>query len=350
MQQSIKQTFRILYAVFLSLSVLSVFSMSVAHAQTSVEGGEVSGVVTDDQGPVIGAAVMVKGTQNGVSTNPDGSYTLSGLQENDVIVVSLLGYDDVEVVWTGQAKQDFVLQTSTSFLDEVVVVGYGVQKKVNVTGSVSMVESDVLESRPVQNVSQALQGQIPGLNLNVGNSGGSLDSEMSINIRGAGTIGDGSAASPLVLIDGIEGNLNSINPNDIESVSVLKDASSSSIYGSRAAFGVILVTTKSGKTGRTNVSYSGNVRFNDAIGVPDMANSYDFATMFNAANINDGGSPIFNDAYMQNIKDYMDGKLEHSTIATGNVWAKWNEGAYDNSTGSRNSTRIGSLRMSTMSA
>ena len=212
MQQSIKQTFRILYAVFLSLSVLSVFSMSVAHAQTSVEGGEVSGVVTDDQGPVIGAAVMVKGTQNGVSTNPDGSYTLSGLQENDVIVVSLLGYDDVEVVWTGQAKQDFVLQTSTSFLDEVVVVGYGVQKKVNVTGSVSMVESDVLESRPVQNVSQALQGQIPGLNLNVGNSGGSLDSEMSINIRGAGTIGDGSAASPLVLIDGIEGNLNSINP------------------------------------------------------------------------------------------------------------------------------------------
>ena len=137
--------------------------MSVAHAQTSVEGGEVSGVVTDDQGPVIGAAVMVKGTQNGVSTNPDGSYTLSGLQENDVIVVSLLGYDDVEVVWTGQAKQDFVLQTSTSFLDEVVVVGYGVQKKVNVTGSVSMVESDVLESRPVQNVSQALQGQIPGL-------------------------------------------------------------------------------------------------------------------------------------------------------------------------------------------
>ena len=330
MQQSIKQTFRILYAVFLSLTVLSVFSMSVAHAQASVEGGEVSGVVTDDQGPVIGAAVMVKGTQNGVSTNPDGSYTLSGLQENDVIVVSLLGYDDVEVVWTGQAKQDFVLQTSTSFLDEVVVVGYGVQKKVNVTGSVSMVESDVLESRPVQNVSQALQGQIPGLNLNVGNSGGSLDSEMSINIRGAGTIGDGSAASPLVLIDGIEGNLNSINPNDIESVSVLKDASSSSIYGSRAAFGVILVTTKSGKTGRTNVSYSGNVRFNDAIGVPDMANSYDFATMFNAANINDGGSPIFNDAYMQNIKDYMDGKLEHSTIATGNVWAKWNEGAYDN--------------------
>lgn len=104
MQQSIKQTFRILYAVFLSLTVLSVFSMSVAHAQTSVEGGEVSGVVTDDQGPVIGAAVMVKGTQNGVSTNPDGSYTLSGLQENDVIVVSLLGYDDVEVVWTGQAK------------------------------------------------------------------------------------------------------------------------------------------------------------------------------------------------------------------------------------------------------
>lgn len=293
-------------------------------------GGIVSGIVTDDQGPVIGAAVMIKGTSTGVSTNPDGSYTLSGLKENDVIVVSLLGYEDVEVVWNGQAKQDFFLKTSTSFLDEVVVVGYGVQKKVNVTGSVSMVESDVLESRPVQNVSQALQGQIPGLNLTVGNSGGSLDGTMNINIRGAGTIGDGSTASPLVLIDGMEGDLNTVNPNDIESISVLKDASSASIYGSRAAFGVILVTTKSGKTGRTNVNYSGNVRFNDAIGVPKMANSYDFATAFNAASINDGGAAIFNDAYMQNIRDYMDGKLEHSTVATGNVWAKWNEGAYDN--------------------
>ena len=109
-------------------------------------------------------------------------------------------------------------------LDEVVVVGYGTQKKVNVTGAVSMVDSKVLESRPVQNVAQALQGQIPGLNMSVGNSGGALDASLNINIRGAGTIGDGSSGNPLILIDGIEGDMNTVNPNDIANVSVLKDA------------------------------------------------------------------------------------------------------------------------------
>lgn len=127
-----------------------------------------------------------------------------------------------------------VLKEDSEMIDEVVVVGYGSQKKVNVTGAVGMVNSEVLEARPVQNVSQALQGVVPGLNLSVNNGGGSLDSEMSINIRGTGTIGDGSGSSPLVLIDGIEGSLNTVNPNDIESVSVLKDAASASIYGARA--------------------------------------------------------------------------------------------------------------------
>lgn len=315
------------FAALFSLLLLNVSFAPAAYAQSSDEGGVVSGTVTDDQGPVIGAAVMIKGTQTGVSTDIDGTYTLRGLKSGDVITVTLLGYNDAEAAWTGQGKQDFFLTPSTSFLDEVVVVGYGVQKKVNVTGSVSMVESDVLESRPVQNVSQALQGQIPGLNLTVGNSGGSLDSEMNINIRGAGTIGSGSTASPLVLIDGIEGNMNMVNPNDIESISVLKDAASSSIYGSRAAFGVILVTTKSGKTGRTNVSYSGNVRFNDAIGLPDVANSYDMVTLFNTASDNDGVARSFPDGMLQNILDYQAGKLEHSTVPNGNVWAKWNESA-----------------------
>ena len=142
------------------------------------------------------------------------------------------------------------LEEDTKLLDEVVVVGYGTQKKVNVTGAVSMVDSKVLESRPVQNVAQALQGQIPGLQMSVGNSGGSLDSSLSITIRGNGTIGAGSSGSPLVLIDGIEGDMNTVNPNDIENVSVLKDAASASIYGARAAFGVILITTKGGKAGK----------------------------------------------------------------------------------------------------
>ena len=165
------------------------------------------------------------------------------MKKGDVIVISFVGYISQEIVWDGKPV-NVTLKDDTQTLDEVVVVGYGTQKKVNVTGAVGMVDSKVIAARPVQNVSQALQGVIPGLNLTVGNSGGSLDGEMNINIRGTGTIGDGSGSSPLVLIDGIEGNLNTVNPNDIESVSVLKDAASASIYGARASFGVILVTTK----------------------------------------------------------------------------------------------------------
>ena len=136
-----------------------------------------------------------------------------------------------------------------------------------------MCSSDlVLESRPVANVTQALQGTIPGLNLNASSSGGDLNSSMSINIRGTGSIS--SSDKPLILVDGIEGDLNLVNPNDIESVSVLKDAASASIYGTRAAFGVILVTTKSGKSGKVKVAYSGDVRFSTATQVPEMVDSY----------------------------------------------------------------------------
>lgn len=170
-----------------------------------------------------------------------------------------------------------------------------------------MVDSKVLESRPVQNVAQALQGQIPGLNMSVGNSGGALDASLNINIRGAGTIGDGSSGNPLILIDGIEGDMNTVNPNDIANVSVLKDAASSSIYGARAAFGVILITTKNGISGKTRVNYSGNLRFSDAIQKPNMTNSWDFATYFNEAQRNAYGTVIFDEDDMNRIKTYMSG-------------------------------------------
>ena len=134
------------------------------------------------------------------------------------------------------------------------------------------------------------------------NSGGALDGTMNINIRGTGTIGEGSGSSPLILIDGIEGNLNTVNPNDIESVSVLKDAASASIYGARASFGVILVTTKSGKSGKAKVSYSGNVRFNDAIAMPEMMDSYTFAQYFNRAASNSGRTPVFTDPALNGLK------------------------------------------------
>ena len=294
------------------------------------QDGTCTGVVVDETGmTVIGASVVVKGTNNGAITDLDGKFQIRNVKPGDVIVVTYVGYSPFEVTWSGKPL-NITLKEDAELLDEVVVVGYGVQKKVNVTGAVSMVESDVLESRPVANVSQALQGQIPGLNLSVGTGGGSLDGTMSINIRGAGTISTGSTASPLVLIDGLEGDMNALNPDDIENISVLKDASSSSIYGARAAFGVILITTKSGQSGKAKVNYSGNVRFNDPIGLPTVSNSYDFATAFNQAKINDGAGIMFNEEYMQRIQDYMSGKITATTIPNGTNWAKWNEGSNDN--------------------
>lgn len=207
------------------------------------QDGKATGTVSDDFGPVAGASVVVKGSTNGTMTDMDGNFVIPDVKNGDVLQISFIGYVTQEIVWKGTPLTVQLLE-DTQKLDEVVVVGYGVQKKVNLTGAVSMVNAEVLESRPVQNVSQALQGQIPGLNLSVGSGGGSLDGSMNFNIRGAGTIGTGSSSSPLVLIDGMEGNMNSINPNDIENISVLKDASSASIYGARAAFGVILITTK----------------------------------------------------------------------------------------------------------
>ena len=230
----------------------------------------------DSKGETLpGASVVVKDANaltaalNGTTTGIDGDFTLNNVSVGSTLIVSFIGYQTLEVQWNGTPLL-VTLKEDSKTLDEVVVVGYGTQKKVNVTGAVSMVGAEVIESRPVANVTQALQGAIPGLNLSTTNAGGQLDATMNLNIRGTGSIGDGSVDNPLVLIDGIEGDLNTLNPNDIESVSVLKDAASASIYGARAAFGVILITTKSGKSGKVKVTYSGDVRFSTATQVPDM--------------------------------------------------------------------------------
>jgi len=316
-----------LKSVSMMLFLMGAYAVSnpgITDVKIAQQDGACTGIVKDATGEtVIGASVVVKGTTNGTITGIDGDFSLSNVKKGDVIVISFVGYISQEIVWDGKPV-NVTLKDDTQTLDEVVVVGYGTQKKVNVTGAVGMVDSKVIAARPVQNVSQALQGVIPGLNLTVGNSGGSLDGEMNINIRGTGTIGDGSGSSPLVLIDGIEGNLNTVNPNDIESVSVLKDAASASIYGARASFGVILVTTKSGKSGKTNVNYSGNVRFNDAIGIPELMDSYTFAQYFNRASSNRGGGDIFSPAVMERIKAYQEGTLTATTVDNGSgIWQKW---------------------------
>lgn len=296
---------------------------SVSIKETTQNKNTIKGVITDESGEtIIGASVRVKDSQVGTVSDFDGAFSITA-QPGDVLVISYVGFITQEIKLGNQTTLKIVLKENSKVLDEVVVIGYGSQKKVNVTGAVGVVNSDAIENRPISNVSQALQGQIAGLNLQVGNGGGGLNSSMSVNIRGTGTIGDGSNSNPLILIDGVEGDMNSINPNDIENISVLKDASSASIYGARAAFGVILITTKSGKAGKTVISYAGNFRYSDALQIPKMLDSYRFAQYFNRAASNDGGNPVFNDEVMQRIQDYQSGKITNgTTLDTGSN--RWN--------------------------
>ena len=289
-----------------NLKSLFTLMLSVIALSLSAQTITVKGTVTDPTGEtVIGATVIEQGkSAHGTVTDIDGNFSLTNTAPNASLEISYVGMKTQVVAINGRTQIDIVLLDDTEMLEELVVVGYGVQKKVNVTGAVSSLDSKALEARPVQNASQALQGMVPGLNLSQTNSGGTLNSQMSINVRGAGTIGDGSSSSPLILIDGVEGNLNAVNPNDIENISVLKDAASSSIYGARAAFGVILVTTKSGKSGKTKVNYQGSVRYSDANQKPEMLDSYRFAQYLNEGAANAGQGAVFSDKALQNIEDY----------------------------------------------
>ena len=310
--------------------MVALFSSSLLHANITYEANAAvvqqqavcKGTVVDSNGePIVGASVFAvsNGHKKGSVTDLDGNFEIDGIASGSSLTISYVGYKTQQVTWSGKDLK-VTLQESSEMLDNVVVVGYGTQKKVNLTGAVSVVSSKALDSRPVTSVAQALQGEVPGLNFSVGNSGGSLNSRMSMNIRGVGTIGEGSNAAPLVLIDGSEGDLYSISPNDIESISVLKDASSSAIYGSRAAFGVILVTTKSGKDSRMNVSYNGNVRFSTATQIPEMPNSYDFARYWNDAAANSGGNAPFKQDILDKIKNHINGTPKPGDEAT-TTWA-----------------------------
>ena len=261
-----------------------------------------TGVVVDEAGEaLIGASVLVKGTTLGAATDLDGNFSIANVEVGSTLVVNYVGYNPQEVKFNGQPVR-VVLKANSSALDEVVVVGFGTQKKVNLTGAVSVVGSKEIQARPVSSVVDALQGTVPGMNFFTGSGGGALDSNKSFNIRGTGTIGSGSSVTPLVLIDGMEGDLNSINPNDVESLSVLKDASASSIYGSRAAGGVILVTTKKGSKGKATVNYSDNFRFNSPLNMPKMMDSYTWALYANDASINQGNGAWFTNERLQMIK------------------------------------------------
>lgn len=301
--------------VFLLVLLLTVSLVGFAQKQT------IKGAVYDSSNiPIIGASVLVKGTSNGTITNLDGEFTLFS-ESDETLVVSYIGYKTQEILASLNTTLVIILEEDTEVLDEVVVVGFGTQKKVNLTGSVGIADGKELESRPVMSATQALQGLVPGLQITT--TTGELDKDMSINIRGSGTIGEGSSSSPLVLIDGMEGSLSTVNPQDIESISVLKDAAASSIYGSRAPFGVILVTTKTGKAGKISVNYNNSFRLSQPINLPEAMDSYTFANYFNSAFINNGDGQFFKDDVMQNMLDYQAGLLKTNLPASSNgQWGK----------------------------
>lgn len=292
-------------------------SVKAVAQVTQQQGKSVKGNIVDLSGePVIGATVMIKGTTVGSISDIDGNFTLN-INPGDILEVRYIGYKPQTVKYKDQKDLQVVLREDSELLDEVVVVGFGTQKKINVTGSVGTVSSKELDSRPVNNVSQALQGVVPGLNLSVNSDGGMINNKMNINIRGTGTIGQGSSASPLVLIDGVEGDMNVLAPQDIESISVLKDASSAAIYGARAAFGVILITTKSGKTDRVSVNYSNSFRFSKPITLPKMMNSRQFAQYYNRAAENQGQGAVFSDETMALIEKTMNNSWTDEEIRLG---------------------------------
>lgn len=320
---------------FLCLLALSVCTMPTLWAKakdssTSINAavqqekkGTVTGKVVDKSGEsLIGVTVKVKGTSVGTITDVNGGFLLNNVSSSDILVFSYIGMSNTEIKVENRSSLNVQLLDNSVNMSEVVVVGFGTQKKVNLTGAVGIATAKDLEARPVVNVTQALQGLVPGLFITTNT--GEMDKSMSINIRGKGTIGDGSSGSPLILIDGMEGDINTVNPQDIENVSVLKDAAASSIYGSRAPFGVILITTKKGTAGKVSVNYNNSFRISSPINMPKQMDSYTFANYINAGYANAGWGTFFKKDIMQKMLDFQaaGGTNTGGLLTDGNLWGK----------------------------
>ncbi|MFT4203951.1 MAG: TonB-dependent receptor [Chitinophagaceae bacterium] len=303
----------------LIFSLLVLFADNVVAQKVSTIYGEVR---NSQNIPIDNVSVSAKKAKTHSFTDSTGRFELSA-EDSDSLVFSLVGYKTQVVAVAGQTGFSIVLQDDGQSMNEVVVVGYGTQKRLDMTSAVSTVNMKDVANRPVQNLAQSLQGLVPGLNISQNN--GSLESSPSINIRGMGTIGS-SSSDPLVLVDGMEASITAINPQDVESISVLKDASASAIYGSRAAFGVILITTKKGRAGKAKVNYNNNFRSSRPVLLPKQMDSYTWATYMNAANVNSGSSVFFDDEHIARILAYQQGTITASIIPNPNNTQYWADG------------------------
>lgn len=265
-------------------------------------GRIVTGTILDENGnPVIGATVVAKGTTTGTVTDVNGAYSLNVPEDCKELQFSYIGYTPQDITIGSKRAINVTMQEDSQLLEDVVVVGYGVQKKVDLTGSVSAISAKDLENKPVMSTAQALAGVAPGLSV-VANSG-RPGAGASIKIRGTGTFSS-AGNDPLVLIDGLAGSIDDVDPNDIQSMSFLKDAASASIYGNRAANGVILIETKKGVKGKTHISYSNQFGWQSANELPEFLNSADYATYYNMAMRNMDKTEVYS---AEDIQKYRSG-------------------------------------------
>ncbi|MDB5088479.1 MAG: TonB-linked outer membrane protein SusC/RagA family, partial [Mucilaginibacter sp.] len=291
----------------------------------------VKGQVSDENGqPLPGVTVKLKGSPVSVATDSKGRYTLSVPETNGTLIFSFIGYQTVEVDINGRADIDVQLKVQNSALNTVIIVAYGTQKKVDLTGAVDQISGKDLQNRPVTNLSDALQGMMANLNITVNSGGGAPDATKSINVRGFTGLGTGvvgQLAGPLILVDGVETDINSVNLNDVESYTLLKDAASSAVYGSRAPNGVLLIVTKQGKRNSApKLTYSDNFSFSQPLNVPVMSSSLVFANTMDESFTNAGLAPLFTPDAITRITNYIkDPKNTPTTIQVpgSNSWAAY---------------------------
>lgn len=294
--------------LFSKLKVMLVAAGCILAATAVMAQEPVVGTVRNDMGePIGGVSVQAKNNERvRTQSGPDGTFRLQ-VEETTILVLTSVGYELQEVAAKPGSIIEIVMTGSVESLEEVVIVGYGSQRRTSVTGSVSSIKGEELVKRPVMRASAALQGMAAGVTVTQSSGKPGADGG-TIRIRGIGTLGD---SNPLVLIDGVNGSLDGVDPNDIESISVLKDAASASIYGARAANGVILVTTKKGKEGKVNLSYEGFVGKQAFTDLPEMVDGYTYMAKDNEARSNVGLTPLYNDEFLSDYLQYKNTDPDH---------------------------------------
>ena len=283
-------------------SPLALFADVAAVASTTQATKIIKGTVTGvDKEPLIGVLITVKGTAQGVITGADGQYEITNVSNNAILVFSYIGYQKQEIQLKNQSVLNVVMQESNEMLDEVVVVGYGTQKKVTVTGAVSAVSTKELTQSPVANISNSLAGKLTGVTA-IQYSGEPGYDGATIWVRGQGTYQ--TASNPLVIVDGIERAFGDIDPNEIESISILKDASSTAVYGVRGANGVVIVTTKRGSEGKPRINVNVQQAVLNPTRLPEYLESYDALQLYREGLKNDGlNYATYTDEYIEKFRD-----------------------------------------------